>query len=159
MKLYIKQHVFTLSDRYSIFNENQETVFDVQKELFSFPARFGIYNSQNEEVYTIQKDFTLFLQSYKVYKGQRLCASVQKELSLFKANFSIESEYGSFSIDGDIFDWDFSILKNGEEIGHVHKQWFSWGDSYVLTVLDEQNADFFCALVIAIDNSVHNGNK
>lgn len=159
MTLYIKQKVFTLTDRYSIYNESEEPVFNVEKQLFSFPSKFYLFDNEQNELFRLEKNFTLFLSSYEIYCGNKHYASVQKELSLFKAKFLITSEYGEYVIDGAIFDYDFSIFKNGELMGTVNKKLLSWGDSYELQVKDTENAAFFCALVIAIDNCLHNENK
>ena len=48
---------------------------------------------------------------------------------------------------------------NGSLLGRIDKKWLSWGDSYCLTVQDDSNAAFFVAIVIAIDNCIHNGQQ
>lgn len=159
MTLYLKQRIFTISDKYSIFDENEDPVFNVEKQFFSIPSRFIISDINGNELFVLKKNFTLFLASYDIYKGYYLCASVQKELSFFKAKFSVKSQYGNFVIDGDIFDHNFSILKDGISIGSVNKKLFAFSDSYVLDIIDDKNAAFFCALVIAIDNCMHNQNN
>ncbi len=159
MTLYIKQKVFALVDSYSIFDRCNSPVFNVKKQFFSFPPKFFIYDHNGIELMRLEKNFTLFLASYEIYQGERHLASVQKELSFLKSKFSIKSGFGSYTIDGEIFDYDFSISKDGYLIGRVHKELLSWGDSYVLDIEDNQSAEFFCALVIAIDNCIHNQNS
>ena len=159
MKLYIKQRIFTLTDKYNIFDDFGNTIFTVEKQFFSFPGKFYLRDQNDAELFEIRKNFTLFLSSYEIFKDNYLAAKVQKELTLFKSKFSVESSYGNYQIDGDIFSWDFEIKKDGLPMGSVHKEILSWGDSYVLNIYDDENAGFFCAFVIAIDNCLHNGNN
>ena len=46
---------------------------------------------------------------------------------------------------------DFQVLQHGEVIGQVNKEWFSWGDSYKVEVLDEEIERVVIAIVVAID--------
>ena len=50
-----------------------------------------------------------------------------------------------------IFQFNYKILLNGQEIGHVARK-ISLRDSFVLTINDDVDAAFMVALVIAIDN-------
>ena len=113
MKLYIKQRVFTLTDKYNIFDDFGNTVFTVEKQFFSFPGKFYLKDQNDAELFEIRKNFTLFLSSYEIHKDNLVAAKVQRELTFFKAKFSVESSYGNFEISGDIFSWDFEIKKDG----------------------------------------------
>ena len=46
---------------------------------------------------------------------------------------------------------DFQILQNGEVIGQVNKEWFSWGDSYKVQILNDEMEEVVIAIVVAID--------
>ena len=52
---------------------------------------------------------------------------------------------------GNIFQFNYKILLNGKEIGHVARK-ISLRDSYVLMADDDYDPMFMVALVIAIDN-------
>lgn len=46
---------------------------------------------------------------------------------------------------------DFRVFQNGEEVGRVSKEWFTWGDSYKVQILKEEMEAILIALVVAID--------
>ncbi len=46
---------------------------------------------------------------------------------------------------------DFQVLQHGKVVGEVDKEWFTWGDSYRVQVMDEEMETIIIALVIAID--------
>jgi uncharacterized protein YxjI len=46
---------------------------------------------------------------------------------------------------------DFEVLQFGEVVGKVSKEWFTWGDSYKVQILNEEMENIIIALVVAID--------
>ena len=46
---------------------------------------------------------------------------------------------------------EFRVSQNGEPIGTVNKEWFTWGDSYKVEIVKEDMEAVMIALVIAID--------
>ncbi|NLU32514.1 MAG: hypothetical protein GXX04_07830 [Clostridiaceae bacterium] len=158
MKLYIKQKVFSLGDRYYVFDENQRPVFTVQGQIFTIGAKIHIYDITGQELYYIERRLFRLLPEYHIFCGDNHCAIVKKEFSLFRPRLAIQSQYGDYTIEGSLFGMDFVIYNEGIPVGEVHKKWFAFGDSYELDVIDPNNAAFFSALVIAIDNCLHNEN-
>lgn len=156
MKLYIKQRIFSFKDKYDIFDQSGSVVYQVESELFTIAAKLHLLNRQGEEQYYIKKKITLFLAQYEIYKGNILCATVSQEFALFRTKLNIESSYGNFDVQGNFIGMDYEISKNGQYYGSISKKWLSWGDSYELDIIDEENPGFMCALVIAIDNCMHN---
>ena len=46
---------------------------------------------------------------------------------------------------------DFQVLQFGEVVGKVTKEWFTWGDSYKVQILNEEMENLIIAIVVAID--------
>ena len=46
---------------------------------------------------------------------------------------------------------DFQVLQHGEVVAKVSKEWFAWGDSYKVQILDEEMETIIIALVVEID--------
>ncbi len=159
MKLYIKQRVFSLGDKYDVYDSQENIVFNVESELFTIGAKLHLYNTQGQELFYIKRSFTLFLADYEIYQENNVIARISQEFSFFHAKLNVESMMGEFEINGDFMSMDYQIIRNGQYFGGVYKKWLSWGDSYELDIPENQNAGFFCALVIAIDNCLHNESK
>ncbi|MBH1940592.1 LURP-one-related family protein [Mobilitalea sibirica] len=159
MKLYIKQRIFSVGDKYDIYDANENVVFDVKSQLFAIGAKLHLYDTQGKELYFIKRKITFLLARYEIYQNDTLCATVSQEFALFKRKLRVESRYGEIQIIGDFFQMDYEITKNGKYFGSIHKKWLSWGDSYELDIPEEEDAGFVCALVIAIDNCMHNENQ
>ena len=60
MKLYIKQRVFSLGDKYDIYDANENVVFDVKSELFTIGAKLHLYDLNGQELYYIKRRITFF---------------------------------------------------------------------------------------------------
>jgi len=156
MKLYIKQRIFSLGDKYDVYDANENVIYDVQSELFTIGAKLHLYDTQGRELYYIKRKLTFMLAQFEIYQNDRLCATISQEFALFHSKLNVDSSMGNFSIDGDFMSMDYEITRNNQYFGSIHKKWLSWGDSYELDILDADNAEFLCALVIAIDNCLHN---
>ena len=46
---------------------------------------------------------------------------------------------------------NFQILQQSKIVGQVNKEWFTWGDSYKVQILDEEMKAIVIAHVVAID--------
>lgn len=46
---------------------------------------------------------------------------------------------------------NFQVLQHGEVVGSVSKEWFTWGDSYKVQIINEEMETIIIALVVAID--------
>ena len=159
MVLYIKQKIFSLTDSYNVYDENLQPVYKVESEFFSFLSKIHLFDMYGNELFYIKKNLTFMFAEYEIYNGELLCAVVKQEFSFFKPKLTVKSSYGDFDIQGDFFNMDFDIMCNGSLLGAINKEWLSFGDSYSLKVANEKDAAFFTALVIAIDNCIHNENK
>lgn len=156
MNLYIKQKVFSIRDKYNVYNGAQQPVFTVESEFFSFGAKIHVYDLLGVELFYIEQKLFRFLPEYHIFNQNTCCAIVKKEFSLFKPRLHIESQFGSFHIEGNLWGMDFVILNGDIPVGEIHKTWLSFGDSYELVIRDPNDAPFFSTLVIAIDHCLHN---
>ena len=155
MELYIKQRVFSIGDKYDVYNAQQQPVFQVRGEVFSWGAKIHLCDMTGAELYFIRRKLLAFLPEYAVFRGDTFCARIKKELRLFSPRLRVESSFGQFDIAGSLMEMDFSITRDGTLMGEIHKKWLSWGDTYLLSIRDEKDAPFFTALAIAVDNCLH----
>jgi uncharacterized protein YxjI len=159
LNLFIKQKIFSLKDKYSVYNEFGEPVYQVEGEFLSLGAKIHLYDLNGRELYFIRQKVFTFLPEYEIYQGEAFCARIKKELSFFHPILDVESSWGKLVIEGSFMEMDFSIFCNGQSLGEIHKQWLTWGDTYCLSIVNPDNAAFFTSLVIAIDNCLHNHSK
>ena len=144
-----KQRFFSWFDSYDIYNEAGETVYTVKGQL-SWGHCLKIYDASGREVGTVKERVLTWLPKFEMYLGERYIGCISKEFSFFRPKFNID--YNGWHIDGDWFEWDYSILNSaGHHIASVSKQLWNWTDTYVIDVNDRQDALCALMLVLAID--------
>ncbi|MCA1060272.1 LURP-one-related family protein [Rossellomorea aquimaris] len=148
-QLYIKQKVFSLNEKFTVKNQDEKDVYYVEGSFMKVPKTFSIMNQDRNEVALITKKVLSFLPKFFVEVNGREVLTIKKELSFLKARYSIDA--ADIDVQGNWLDMDFQVLQNGRVVGSVGKEWFSWGDSYRVEILDEEMETIILALVIAID--------
>ncbi len=159
MRYLIRQRVFSFGDNFAIKDENQQDRYMVQGKVFSFGDKLKLMDIMGNELFYIEQRLFRFLPEYYIYAGGEEVAVVKKQLSLFTPKFIIESIYGSYDIEGNIFAYDFSIYKDGRMVAIINKQWFSFSDTYGIEITDGEDHAFLLSLAIVLDQVLHDENK
>lgn len=148
-ELYIKQKVFSLSEKFTVKNQQEQDVYYVEGSFMRIPKTFSIMNTADEEVALITKKVFSFLPKFFVEVGGREVLTIKKEFSFLKARYTIDS--ADIEVRGNWWDMDFQVIQRGAVIGEVNKKWFTWGDSYSVQVFKEEMEAIIIAIVVAID--------
>ncbi|MBP3951737.1 LURP-one-related/scramblase family protein [Bacillus suaedae] len=148
-QLYIKQKVFSLSGKFTVKDQQENDKYYVEGSFMQIPKTFSIMNTARDEVALITKKvFSLLPKFFVEVNGQEVL-TIKKEFSFFKARYTIDA--AGIEVHGNWWDMDFQVLQQGQIIGEVSKEWFSWGDSYKVQIIDEEMETIVIALVVAID--------
>ncbi|WP_449402904.1 LURP-one-related/scramblase family protein [Exiguobacterium artemiae] len=146
--LYMKQKALSLRGRFSIKDEQEQDQYLVEGSFMKIPKSFLITTTDGEEIATItKKTLSLRPKFFVEVDGQTM--TIEKEFSLFKARYTIDA--AGIEIDGNWWDMDFQVKRQGEVVGQVEKKWLSFGDSYEIQVIDAAMETILIALVVAID--------
>ena len=148
-QFYIKQKVFSLSGKFTVKDEQEKDVYYVEGSFMQIPKTFSILNTKRDEVALITKKVFSFLPKFFVEVNGREVLTIKKEFSFLKAHYTIDS--AGIEVHGNWWDMDFQVLQHGELVGKVSKEWFTWGDSYKVQVLNDEMEAIMIALVVAID--------
>ncbi|AXI10950.1 hypothetical protein CV093_20850 [Oceanobacillus sp. 143] len=148
-QLYIKQKVFSLSGKFTVKDQQEQDVYYVEGSFMRIPKSFSIRNRAGEEVALITKKMFSFLPKFLVEVNNREVLTIKKELSFFKARYTIDA--AGIEVRGNWWDMNFQVYQHGEVVGEVSKEWFTWGDSYKVQVLNEEMETLMIALVVAVD--------
>ena len=149
MKLLFKQRLFSWFDSYDIYNEAGETVYTVKGQL-SWGHCLKIFDTYGNEIGTVKERILTFLPKFEIYLRDKYIGCISKEFTFLKPKYNID--YNGWHIEGDFFEWDYSILsQGGQNIATVSKQLFNLTDTYIIDVNDSQDALCALMLVLAID--------
>ncbi len=149
MNLYIKQRVFSWKDRFSVYDENGTELYVVEGELFSFGKRLHVYDTAKNERLLVQQKVWSFLPKYRIFQAGRQLAEVVREFTWFRPTYRVHGP--DWTVHGDVFSHEYQIMKGGYAIASVSKQWFTWGDTYQLSVFSDFDVEMALAVVLVID--------
>lgn len=158
MRFIVKQKIFSFGDNFIINDEMGNPYFQVKGKVFSLGDKLHICDMQGNEIVYIEQKLFKFLPEYTIYYKGMPAARVKKEFTFFKPKFNIESFIGNYTIEGDFWGMDFNVLKNDRIVAHVSKRWFSFRDTYGVDISDDEDYAFILALVIVIDQVIHDNN-
>ncbi len=148
-QLYIKQKVLSLSGKFTIKDEQEKDVYYVEGSFMKVPKTYTIMNPAREEVALITKKMFSFLPKFFVAVNGQEVLTIKKELSFLKPRYTIDA--AGIEVQGNWWEMNFQVLQHGEVVGQVSKEWFTWGDSYKVQILNEEMESIIIALVVAID--------
>ncbi len=154
----IRQKVFSFGDNFSIKDQMGNDCFIVKGKVFSFGNKLHLLDMSERELFYIEQKLFKFLPQYTIYGSGQPVARIKKEFTFFRQSFNIESVYGNYTMEGNVFAHDFQILKNGMQVAQISKKWFSFSDTYGVEIADSEDQGFLLAMVIVIDQVLHKNN-
>ena len=149
MKLYIKQHVFTWGDKFSIYDEAGNEKYRVEGEVFTLGKKLHLYDLQGIELAFIEQEIFTFLPQYHISRNGMQIAEVVKEFTFFKHEYTVNGL--GWNVHGDFWDHEYEIADNGRTVASVSKEWMTWGDSYEIRFDADVDEIAALAVVLVID--------
>ena len=159
MRYKIRQKIFSFGDNFTIQDEHGQDQYIIRGKIFTLGNKLRMEDLYGNELFYIEQKLFRFLPEYYIFSQGEQIATVKKEFTFFKPSFHIESSIGTYEMHGDIFNYDFELLKNGDMIAHVSKKFFAFSDTYGVDILDTEDQAFILSLVIVIDQVLHDHNR
>ncbi|MFV0528677.1 MAG: LURP-one-related/scramblase family protein [Lachnospiraceae bacterium] len=155
IKLYIKQHVFSWSTRFTVKDESGRDAYFVEGELFSWGKKLHVYNANQVEVIYIQQKLMSWLPKYHIFIQGTQVAELVKELTFFKPQYSVHGL--GWNVEGEFWGHEYTVSRGNVPVVTIAKEWFTWGDSYALSIANDRDVLPALAVVLAIDCAVEEG--
>ena len=148
MRLLLKQRFFSWFDSYDIYDEYGSTVFSVQGKL-SWGHCLIVYDKYGNEIGMLKEKVLSFLPVFEIYINGVLAGRIKKEFTFFKPKFTLN--FNNWTVDGDFFEWDYSVYDGNRQIMTVAKKIWNFTDTYEINVFNDDNALAELMIVLAID--------
>ena len=87
--LYIKQHVFTIGERFPVYGEDGSERFYVEGEVFSLPKTFHISDAAGNEVAEISRRLFSFPVKYDV-SADGCDVTISKKITFIYPSYTVE---------------------------------------------------------------------
>lgn len=142
MIFYVREKIFSFGDDFTIKDIDGYDAYKVRGKVFSFGNKLRLYSMDDRELVYIEEKIFRFLPEYLIYENGIVSAVLKKEFSFFKPRLRIESRYGDFYIEGDIFAYNFRIFRNGVLVAEIYKKAFAFSDTYEVSINDNESYPF-----------------
>ena len=149
MRLCIKQKVFSWADKFTVTDEIGQDRYVVEGELFSWGKKLHVMDMAGGEAAFIQQKVWSFKPRFYVFINGQQIAEIVKEITFLRPKYSIAGL--GWEIEGNFTAHDYQITQQGRPVVSIHKEWFTWGDCYVLDVASGEDEILALAVVLAID--------
>ena len=153
MELYLKQRVFTWGDKFDVYDSAGNVRYYVWGDVFTWGKKLHICDTRENELYFIKQRLFTFLPKYELYRGDRLITEVKKEFTFFICEYTVDSL--GWRVTGDFFDHEYEITNGSRTIATVSKQWFTWGDTYEISIAEGENELDVLAVILTVDATCH----
>jgi len=157
LSLYIKQKVFSWSDKFHVYNEAGEIRYTVEGEMFSWGKKLHVYDHNNRECAYIEQKLFTFLPKYLIWINGQQMAEVVKEFTFFSQQYTVNGP--GWDVQGEFFCHDYEITCGGHPVASVSKEWFTLGDAYELRIFDNVDPTLALAVVLVIDACIEESNN
>ncbi|MCD8118684.1 MAG: LURP-one-related family protein [Lachnospiraceae bacterium] len=149
MKLLIKQRVFSWTDTYDIYDEAGMPKYYVKAEFLALGHQIHVYDRGGQEVGFISQKLFRLMPQFEIFAFGRSQGLIRKEFTFFRPKYHVECR--NWSVNGDVFGWDYDVLEQNRTVAHISKELFRWGDTYVINFARPEDEIMVLLLVIAID--------
>lgn len=159
MNLFIRKKAYNLLDRYDVLDDTGRLAYTADGLLIRFKGYLVMRDRAGVELLTLRKGSNLFFSNYTAESSDNdgeILATMQQKFDIHPS-FQITIGGSRLELRGNLRACDFEILQNDELHGRIRKRNLRWGETYVLSVANIQDAPVYCALTAALDNALfHN---
>ena len=158
MRYILKERIFSLRESYYIRNAQGDNLLEVTGRLIGLRDKLTLRDMGGNEVATVTKHLIALRPTYTIVRPDQPDATVKKDfINILREGFSVDMAGGlpDLRIQGDIFEHDYSIARQGVTVAQVAKKWISLRDSYMVDVADGEDPVLLLACAIVVDRITH----
>ncbi|MDD4290921.1 MAG: LURP-one-related family protein [Clostridia bacterium] len=148
MSLFVNQKTFSWTEKFSIIDEEANCKYNACGELFSWGKKMHIIGADGKDVALIQYSVIAFKPKFAIYVKDKLICEISRHPSIFKPKYSLQ--HTDWSVEGDVWAQEFTIMEGGKEIAAVKKKRTCWGDGYLIDYASPNDELPVLAMSIAI---------
>lgn len=151
MKYYIKQKVFSFTQQFNIMDEFEVPKYQVKGKFMSLRNKLELLDDKDQVILRAERALFTFMPLYMIYDtyGTQL-VTIKRRFALTQ-RFTVDVRGHIYEVEGNIFAHEFSVLDQGNPKVYITKKWLSWGDTYEIDIIDEDQIPIWLFLVIVID--------
>jgi uncharacterized protein YxjI len=153
----MRQKMISLGEDFSIEDESGRKAFEVDGKVMRIRETFELKDPNGKVVATIRGKLVTIRPKMNILRDDEVVATITKALfAPFGDKFKVEIAGGEdLRIDGNIFDHEYTIERDGKAVGQVSKRWFTFTDTYGIDVAAGEDDALMLAIAVALDEMAH----
>lgn len=152
MKLYIKEKIFSLHNRYFIKDENDKDILEISSKAISLGSKTWIKDLNGKELVYIEQELFHLMPKYNVIINGNKEYSITKKFKFFKNNYELSNNY---RVEGNFLSYNFIVYNDkNEKVGEINRKLFKIGDQYIIDIPNEKDYLLILSIIVAITNDV-----
>lgn len=157
----LRQRLISLGDDFVIEDEHGKPVYNVDNKLLRIRDTFVITDKEGNETATIRERMLALRETLDILRGGETVAVIRKAwFTPFRDKFIIDVKGGGDLVaQGNLLDHEYSIRRGETVIAQVSKRWFTFRDTYGITINPGEDDGLILAIAVAIDEMVHDDVK
>lgn len=149
MKLLIKQRVFSWTDSYDVYDEDEDIKYIVEAKFATLGHQLYVFNQSKKIIGIIHQKILSFRPAFEIEVKGKILGTIKKKFSLLTPEYEID--YRGWHVVGMDLGRGYYVFSGSDIVIQITKELFDWGDTYVLDFNDPADELDGLLLVIAID--------
>lgn len=142
------------STHYEIYQDD-ELIYRVEKPSFFAFREMNFIDLDENNVLNIYRHSTFFNYKFEIFQDGESIGTIEKDgVSNYYTSSSI---YGEHSVQGDLFNSEYTVFDESDEIAKVSKKRFRSHKKYGIAIIKGKNELYVLAMIIAL--SIVNSRK
>lgn len=151
MELFMKEKVFSLHDIYRVYDMQGTECYEVKSKVISITNQTSLLDMQGNELAHIHRKVLSMHETHFIEIDGKEITEVRTKL-FHPIHQEIDAPDIGWSIRGNLWDHDFSVLDEGENVrATVHRKWISIGEGYQVSIASEEDIVLVLALIVTLE--------
>lgn len=158
MRFVLKEKIFSIRESYYIRDDDGNELFEVTGRLIGLRDKLYLRDRQGRTLATITQRLLALRPVYTIDRDGQPDAKVKKDfINVLRDGFTVDMDGGlpDLRVQGDIFEHNYTISRDGSTIAEASKKWISLRDSYVIDVAEGEDHVLLLACAIVVDRISH----
>ena len=149
MNLYLKQKLFTIKDKFTVYDENENPIYTIKGKLITVHSEHSIFDNKGQEVAKVHKKIFSMMPKFFIERPLNREYELKRKIAIGHEVYVVDGL--DWKIKGNFLEHDYTITKDDQEIASVHQKWLSWGDTYEISIAGGIDDVLILGIVLCID--------
>ena len=154
----IRQNLISIGDDFWIENGEGKRVYKVDGKVFRIRKTLVFEDLNGKTLCTIKERLLTIRDTMTIAgpDGEQLAVIKKALFTPLRDRWSVKVKNGpDLTVQGNIFDYEYSIKQGWNKVAEISKRWFTFTDTYGVEIAPGQNDILILAVAIAIDMMAH----